>query len=100
MIVTGTPMEERLSAVAAWAAPGSMATARVNRGSSIESSKRGSRRCRSTLRHFSFLGECRPHGREILADEHESDPLCDDDGRARTELHDEIAAKVLAGLRR
>lgn len=50
--------------------------------------------------HFSALGECRPNGREILVAEGETDPLCDDGGRSRAELHEEIAAVVLEGLRR
>jgi predicted dienelactone hydrolase len=50
--------------------------------------------------HFSFLGECRPSGRAILAEEQEPDPLCDDDGRPRAELHAEMARLVLEGLRR
>ena len=50
--------------------------------------------------HFSFLGECRPNGRAILAAEGEQDPLCDDGGRPRADLHAEIARLVVEGLRR
>jgi predicted dienelactone hydrolase len=50
--------------------------------------------------HFSFLGECRPNGHAILAAEQELDPICDDDGRARAEIHAEIARFVVEGLRR
>jgi predicted dienelactone hydrolase len=50
--------------------------------------------------HFSFLGECRPNGRAILAAEQEPDPICDDDGRPRSEIHAEIARLVIEGLRR
>jgi predicted dienelactone hydrolase len=45
--------------------------------------------------HYSFLGECKPNGKEILAAEGEADPLCDDGGaRARSEIHQELIAKI------
>jgi predicted dienelactone hydrolase len=50
--------------------------------------------------HFSVLGECRANGRDILIAEREPEPLCDDGGRPRAELHREIAEHVLAGLAR
>ena len=49
--------------------------------------------------HFSFLATCKPKGRQILADEGEPDPLCDDGGgRPRAAIHDELAETILSFL--
>jgi predicted dienelactone hydrolase len=50
--------------------------------------------------HFSALGECREDSRDILIAEQEPDPICDDSGRPRADLHAEIARLVVSGLRR
>ncbi|KQT53901.1 MULTISPECIES: alpha/beta hydrolase family protein [unclassified Aureimonas] len=51
--------------------------------------------------HFSFLGECRADGAEILRREGETDPLCDDaGGRSRRDIHDDIARLVGDALAR
>lgn len=45
--------------------------------------------------HLSFLGQCRPNGREILKAAGEEDPVCDDGGtRTRADIHDELKALV------
>lgn len=46
--------------------------------------------------HFSFLGICKPNAKQVLADEGETDPLCDDGGgRARRAIHADIASMVV-----
>lgn len=41
--------------------------------------------------HFSFLAQCKTRGRQILIDEGEADPLCDDaGGRSRADIHEEL----------
>jgi predicted dienelactone hydrolase len=50
--------------------------------------------------HFSFLGICRPDGKEFLKAEGEEDPICDDrGGRPREEIHAEIAERAIAFFR-
>jgi predicted dienelactone hydrolase len=50
--------------------------------------------------HFSFLGVCKPNGKQILADEGETDPLCDDGGgRPREAIHQEIVSEALRFLK-
>ena len=50
--------------------------------------------------HFSFLAECKERGAEILEKEGELDPLCEDaGGRSRSEIHDELARRVIAYLK-
>lgn len=50
--------------------------------------------------HFSFLGECRAEGAQILRREGETDPLCDDGGaRSRREIHQDLAALIGDALR-
>jgi predicted dienelactone hydrolase len=49
--------------------------------------------------HFSFLAECKERGPEILANEGELDPLCEDaGGRSRGELHDDLSQRIVAYL--
>jgi len=49
--------------------------------------------------HFSFLAECKERGPQILANEGELDPLCEDgNGRDRAEIHDELAERIVAYL--
>lgn len=49
--------------------------------------------------HFSFLAECTERGPEILVKEGEPDPLCADGGRrSRSELHSELARRIIAYL--
>lgn len=51
--------------------------------------------------HFSFLAECKERGAEILEKEGEPDPLCKDTGgRSRSEIHDDLAERVVAYLDR
>lgn len=50
--------------------------------------------------HFSFLGECQPNGKEILQEEGEPDPLCDDGGRPRADIHKEIIGQTLPFLQK
>jgi predicted dienelactone hydrolase len=46
--------------------------------------------------HFSFLGVCKPNGKQVLAAEGETDPLCDDGGgRPRAEIHKELASMIV-----
>jgi len=46
--------------------------------------------------HFSFLARCKPAGRQILKNEGEPDPLCEDaGGRARAAIHQELSAKII-----
>lgn len=48
--------------------------------------------------HFTFLAECKPGGREMLAAE-QDDPICDDPaGADRARAHDDIVAAVTAFL--
>lgn len=50
--------------------------------------------------HFSFLAQCKPRGAEILENEGELDPLCDDgDGRSRGDLHKALSRMIVDGLR-
>ncbi|MGR3541798.1 MAG: hypothetical protein ACU0BS_10250 [Hasllibacter sp.] len=50
--------------------------------------------------HFTFLARCKPRGAEILANEGEPDPLCEDaGGRDRAALHAELAEVIAAFLR-
>jgi predicted dienelactone hydrolase len=50
--------------------------------------------------HFSFLGLCKPNGKEILRSEGDEEPLCDDGGgRSRAEIHDEIIGRMLGFLK-
>jgi predicted dienelactone hydrolase len=45
--------------------------------------------------HFSFLGVCKPNGKQVLAAEGETDPLCEDGGgRQRPEIHRELASMI------
>lgn len=45
--------------------------------------------------HFSFLAQCKPKGAQILANEGEPDPLCDDaGGRDRGEIHAELEGLI------
>ncbi len=49
--------------------------------------------------HFSFLAECKEKGRQILIDEEEVDPLCDDaGGRTRNKIHEELSAHIIEYL--
>lgn len=49
--------------------------------------------------HFSFLAQCKPRGAQILINENELDPLCDDaGGRPREEIHDEVSDRIVAFL--
>lgn len=49
--------------------------------------------------HFSFLAQCKPRGAQILIDEGELDPLCDDaGGRPRADIHRELSNAVVAYL--
>ena len=49
--------------------------------------------------HFSFLAQCKPNGAQILINEDELDPLCDDaGGRARTDIHDDLSNRIIAYL--
>lgn len=49
--------------------------------------------------HFSFLAQCKPKGAQILIDEDELDPLCDDaGGRARADIHQELSTMIVAYL--
>lgn len=46
--------------------------------------------------HFSFLAECKARGGEILRNEGELDPLCDDaGGRARADIHAELSTLIV-----
>lgn len=50
--------------------------------------------------HFSFLGECKPGGAEILENEGELDPICEDGGgRSRSDIHNELSGMIIDGLR-
>ena len=49
--------------------------------------------------HFSFLAQCKPKGAQILVNEGELDPLCDDaGGRARVDIHAELSNKIITYL--
>ena len=49
--------------------------------------------------HFSFLAQCTPRGAQILMNEGELDPLCDDaGGRPRAEIHDELLTAIVTYL--
>lgn len=49
--------------------------------------------------HFSFLAQCKPKGAQILINENELDPLCDDAGeRPRADIHDELSDMIVAYL--
>lgn len=51
--------------------------------------------------HFSFLAECKEKGRQILIDEDEIDPLCDDaGGRTRKKIHDELSTLIIEYLQK
>lgn len=51
--------------------------------------------------HFSFLAECKAKGRQILIDEGEGDPLCDDaGGRSRAALHNDLNKSIVGYLDR
>jgi predicted dienelactone hydrolase len=50
--------------------------------------------------HPSFLGECKPNGKQILLADGDEEPLCDDGGgRSRAEIHDEIFGRMLGFLK-
>lgn len=50
--------------------------------------------------HFSFLAECKLRGPEILENEGELDPLCEDGGqRSRSDIHNELSCMIIDGLR-
>ncbi|MCG7393363.1 dienelactone hydrolase family protein [Microvirga sp. ACRRW] len=47
--------------------------------------------------HFSFLGECKPEGPELLKAEGDEDPLCEDGGaRPRAAIHAQLADRIAA----
>jgi predicted dienelactone hydrolase len=49
--------------------------------------------------HFSFLAECKERGPQILENEGELDPLCEDgSGRSRSEIHDDLANRIVSYL--
>lgn len=49
--------------------------------------------------HFSFLAQCKPKGAQILSDEGEPDPLCDDaGGRPRSQIHNELKTLIVSYL--
>ncbi|CAN7227260.1 hypothetical protein LJR255_000812 [Pararhizobium sp. LjRoot255] len=48
--------------------------------------------------HFSFLPECKEGGAELLKSLEEVDPICEDDGRSRADIHSELASLVLKAL--
>ena len=49
--------------------------------------------------HFSFLAQCKPRGAQILINENELDPLCDDaGGRPRAEIHTELSTAIVTYL--
>lgn len=49
--------------------------------------------------HFSFLAQCKPRGAQILANEGEPDPLCDDaGGRDRSDIHMELEGLIVSFL--
>lgn len=49
--------------------------------------------------HFSFLAQCKPRGAQILINEDELDPLCDDaGGRPRSDIHDDLSGRIVAFL--
>ena len=49
--------------------------------------------------HFSFLAECKERGPQILENEGELDPLCEDaGGRSRSDIHDDLADRIVAYL--
>lgn len=49
--------------------------------------------------HFSFLAECKERGPQILENEGELDPLCEDgSGRSRSNIHDDLADRIVAYL--
>jgi predicted dienelactone hydrolase len=49
--------------------------------------------------HFSFLAECKERGPQILENEGELDPLCQDgNGRSRNDIHDDLADRIVAYL--
>jgi predicted dienelactone hydrolase len=49
--------------------------------------------------HFSFLAECKERGPQILENEGELDPLCEDGtGRSRSEIHDDLANRIVSYL--
>lgn len=51
-------------------------------------------------RHFSFLPECKPAGAQILEDEGELDPLCDDaGGQSRADIHAKLVDMITVYLR-
>lgn len=49
--------------------------------------------------HFSFLAQCKPRGPQILINEDELDPLCDDaGGQPRSDIHNELSVAIVAYL--
>jgi predicted dienelactone hydrolase len=49
--------------------------------------------------HFSFMGRCAPGGRELIEKEAPGDGMvCDDAGRDRADIHEEVAGRVLSFL--
>lgn len=49
--------------------------------------------------HFSFLAQCKPRGAQILINEDELDPLCDDaGGRPRADIHNELSTAIVTYL--
>lgn len=50
--------------------------------------------------HFSFLAQCKPAGAQILINENEPDPLCDDaGGRPRADIHRELSDIIIGYLK-
>ncbi len=50
--------------------------------------------------HFSFLPECKAGSSETLKSAGEVDPICDDGGRSRADIHTELKGLVLDALQR
>jgi len=48
--------------------------------------------------HFSFLPECKEGGAQLLKSLGEVDPICEDDGRSRADIHSELTSLVLKAL--
>lgn len=50
--------------------------------------------------HFSFLPECKDGAAEMLRSAGEVDPVCDDSGRPRADIHAELENLIVAALQR
>lgn len=50
--------------------------------------------------HYSFLPECKQGAAEMLKSVGEVDPICDESGRPRAEIHAELEKLITAALRR